>query len=148
MRRLTLEEYLEAIGELEERVGRVRTVSLAGRLQVRPSSVTEMLGKLRDLGYVEYRPRRGAVLTPRGREIAGQLSRRHRTLSELLTFIGVPPEVAEGEACRIEHHVSTGTVQRMERWLEGIRGKGEDAPGESGEGRSAGAVRRGQRRQR
>lgn len=69
-----IEEYLEAIYDIQEETSKVaKTGELAKILNVKPSSVTEMLIKLRDMGYVDYQPYKGAKLTRKGKSLQGEL---------------------------------------------------------------------------
>jgi len=103
-----MEDYLEAIYNIQKSEGRVaRTTDLAKVLEVRPSSVTEMLLKLSDMGYVEYTPYRGVILTKKGEELAVKIRKYHRIFEAFFSnFLGVDEEEARKLSCEIEHHVS------------------------------------------
>ncbi len=115
---LSMEDYLKALYGLEEAGGRATTSALARRLGVAPASVTEMLKRMAAAGLVEYRPRRGAVLTPQGRRLALQVIRRHRLLERFLhDVLGFPWDQVHPEAERLEHAVSEEFVRRLAAWL-------------------------------
>src|SRR5574340_927373 len=98
------EEYLEAIHRLSELSQGASPGSLARRLKVTPASVTGMLRRLRELGYIEYHRYREVTLTEEGQELAHSLIRRHRLAERLLTdLLRVPLAEAHDEACRLEH---------------------------------------------
>src|SRR5215211_8552733 len=74
------EDYLERIHELIEEKGYARVVDIASSLKVKQASVTSMVQKLGELGYLNYEKYRGLILTPKGRA----LSIRHQTAHEIL----------------------------------------------------------------
>ncbi|MEM2904714.1 MAG: metal-dependent transcriptional regulator [Candidatus Bathyarchaeia archaeon] len=113
-----MEDYLEATYQLLREGGRARTADIAGRLNVKPPSVTEMLQKLDDLGFVEYSRYRGAVLTPRGGTVARPVEERRETLRGLLETVGVDKTVAEEDACEMEHRIHPQTVIKLTRLTE------------------------------
>src|SRR5688500_7573665 len=98
-----LEEYLEAIHELEEEGTEVIQARLAERLGHSAPSVSEMIRRLRSGGYLE--PSGKSVhLTKKGRSLAESVVRKHRLAERLLTdVIGLPWHKAHVEACRWEH---------------------------------------------
>lgn len=106
------EEYLEAVYRLEHEGPGVTTSALASELGVSPASVSGMLKKLANEGYLEHRARGDAKLTRRGLEIAVRVMRRHRLAECLLTeILGMPWDEVHNEACRLEHAIS-GRVER------------------------------------
>jgi Mn-dependent DtxR family transcriptional regulator len=121
MRNRTIEEYIETIHDLEKRDGRAQTGAIAAEMGVKPPSITQMLQKLEKEGLIEYESYSGARLTPAGIRLATDLTLRHRTIADILILIGVPEEQAESDACRIEHHVSAGTVAGLGRFVRFLR---------------------------
>ena len=73
-----LEDYLITIYRLEEVYGIAKTTDIARELDVKPATVTKMLAKLAEKGYVEIAPYKGAKLTEKGREFAEKIVRKHR----------------------------------------------------------------------
>lgn len=120
MRQKTKEEYIETIYALEKRNGSAKTVKLSLEMGVRPSSVTEILQKLQNEGYVHYEPYKGATLTESGNKLARGLIKTHRIIADFLAIIGVKRELAESDACQIEHHVSQKTMVRLGKFVEFI----------------------------
>jgi DtxR family Mn-dependent transcriptional regulator len=105
-----LEEYVEAIYDIEEREGTAKTSSIAKCLKLAPASVTEALQNLSEKGYVRYEPYRGATLTGQGMELAQKVKRRHRLLEVFLTdILKIRDENVHDEACRMEHTLSDET---------------------------------------
>jgi DtxR family Mn-dependent transcriptional regulator len=116
----SVEEYLEAIRKLGKTPGGVSTSRLARRLGVAPASVTGMLRRLADLGFVTYQRYRDVRLTATGEKRADEVIRRHRLTERLLTdMLGVPLEEAHDEACRLEHAVSPALEGRIAEALGG-----------------------------
>ena len=83
------EDYLERIQELIEEKGYARVVDIAESLQVRQASVTSMVQKLAELGFVNYEKYRGLILTDQGREVARRIQTRHATLSRFFSLFGL-----------------------------------------------------------
>ena len=73
------EDYLERIHELIEEKGYARVVDIASSLKVKQASVTSMVQKLGELGYLNYEKYRGLVLTEKGKRIACSIQKRHET---------------------------------------------------------------------
>jgi DtxR family Mn-dependent transcriptional regulator len=117
----TIEEYIETIFLLQQKQGRARTNDIASVLALRPSSVTEMLQKLTAKGLVEYRPYYGATLNYEGEKLAKELMVRHKTLANFLQIIGVDNETAETDACQIEHHVTSETMERLNKFVDFVQ---------------------------
>jgi DtxR family Mn-dependent transcriptional regulator len=121
MKRKTIEEYLETIYELEEKKGEASNGDIASSLSVRPSSVTEMLRKLQANGLVRHESYGGVSLTPEGRKKASRLMETHRAVAELLGIMGVAREIAERDACEIEHHISRQSARRIGMFVDFFR---------------------------
>jgi Mn-dependent DtxR family transcriptional regulator len=105
------EDYLERIHELIEEKGYARVVDIATSLQVQQPSVTSMVQKLSELGYVNYEKYRGLILTDKGRTIACNVQRRHETLSRFFSLFGLDPTTQHRDIEGIEHHLSPATVE-------------------------------------
>ena len=108
-----LEEYLEAIYELEEEGTRVIQARLAEHLGHSPPSVSEMIRRLRDDGWVTVRDR-SVTLTAKGWRRAESVVRKHRLAERLLLeVIGLPWHKTHVEACRWEHVISDEVEERL-----------------------------------
>jgi Mn-dependent DtxR family transcriptional regulator len=105
------EDYLERIHELIEEKGYARVVDIASSLKVRQASVTSMVQKLAESGYLKYEKYRGLILTERGRTVARTIQRRHETLSRFFSIFGLDPELQKHDIEGIEHHLSPATVE-------------------------------------
>ena len=105
------EDYLERIHELIEEKGYARVVDIASSLQVKQASVTSMVQKLGEMGYLNYEKYRGLILTRKGREVARNIQQRHNTLSRFFSLVGLDPETQRPDIEGIEHHLSPATVK-------------------------------------
>lgn len=113
-----IEEYLEAIGKLEERGERVTTSSLARERGVAPPSVTQMLTRLSGLGLVNYQPRGDVALTEQGRSMARSVMRRHRLWERFLhDVLGIRWDRVHGEACKLEHATSPDIERQLAKMV-------------------------------
>jgi Mn-dependent DtxR family transcriptional regulator len=104
------EDYLERIHELIEEKGYARVVDIASSLDVKQASVTSMVQKLGELGYVNYEKYRGLILTDKGREVALRIQRRHETLSRFFSLLGLDSKTQQADIEGIEHHLSPETL--------------------------------------
>ena len=105
------EDYLERIHELIEQKGYARVVDIASSLKVKQASVTSMVQKLAEAGYLQYEKYRGLVMTDKGREIARKIQNRHITLSRFFSLFGLDAETQRQDIEGIEHHLSPATVE-------------------------------------
>ena len=121
MRTRTIEEYIETICVLERRNGRAQTGMIASRMGVKPPSITEMLQKLEREGLIHYESYTGATLTIPGKKMAQELMQKHRIIADFLEIFGIDRELAEADACQIEHHVSPETLKTLEQFVEFAR---------------------------
>jgi DtxR family Mn-dependent transcriptional regulator len=109
-----VEEYLEAICRLSVKRNALSTTALAQRLSVTPASVTGMLKRLAEQGFISYRRYGRIELTPDGQRRARAIIRRHRLAERLLTdMLGVPLDQVHDEACRLEHALSPDVENRI-----------------------------------
>ncbi len=102
---------MERIHELIEQKGYARVVDIASSLKVRQASVTSMVQKLGELGYLKYEKYRGLVLTKKGRDVARKIHGRHETLSRFFSLFGLDAETQKRDIEGIEHHLSPETVE-------------------------------------
>lgn len=108
------EEYLEALYTLTQDGAAASTSDIAKRLHVAPASVTEMLKKLAETGYVNHSPYQGVTLTPKGFEIAEKMTRKHRLLESFLhNILHIGNDKVHSEACAMEHALSDDTERAL-----------------------------------
>jgi DtxR family Mn-dependent transcriptional regulator len=114
-----MEDYLEAIYHLEQerRIARVRDI--AKRLGVKMSSVSSALKSLGSRGLIRYDPHQFITLTDRGIEKAKEIVRKHEVLQRFLVrILQIEPDVAEDNACRIEHHLDPEVIDKLIGFVE------------------------------
>ena len=107
------ENYLEAILSLHERHGLVRSIDIANELHFSKPSVSVAMKKLRESGYIEMDKDGFISLLPSGEEIARRIYEQHKLLTQFFIRLGVDPEVAAADACKVEHDLSEETFQKM-----------------------------------
>lgn len=107
------ENYLEAIHVLMMRNGQVRSIDVAHYTGFSKPSISRAVGLLRDNGYVSIDQNGLLSLTEAGLKIAETIYERHTVLTDLLIKLGVSPETASEDACRIEHVISAETFEKL-----------------------------------
>ena len=118
-----VEEYLEAIFRLKERGEKVTVTRLSKLLDVTPASVTQMLKKLLQLGFISHKPYGEIVPTRRGEELGRKILRKHRVAEELLKYLQVPEGEIHDKACELEHHLSDEVERAIHRKVEGEKSR-------------------------
>ena len=110
---VSTEDYLERIGGLIERKGYARIVDIANELTVSQPSVTAMVQRLAEAGYLHYEKYRGLILTKKGEAVALEMKGRHATLKRFLSLLGLDEKTQETDIEGMEHSLSADTVQRL-----------------------------------
>ena len=103
------ENYLETILILSKKLPVVRSVDIATELGFKKSSVSIAMKNLREKNHITVTDAGFIYLTDSGREIAEMIYERHQFLSEWLTRLGVPSEIANQDACKIDYGASAST---------------------------------------
>lgn len=116
-----VEDYLEAIYNLNTEKGYVSAADISDKLGVKPPTVSSMVKNLADKGYLEHERYRGMRLTLTGEKVAKSVIRRHQVISKLISMLGVDDETAYIDTEGIEHHVHPITVRKFERLAEYLR---------------------------
>lgn len=114
----TKEDYIKILFELGGRFMRVPNKEVAGRLQISPPTVTEMMHSLVRAGWVDYMPYKGSILTEEGTDRAKQIIRKHR-LWEVFLFenLGFGIHDVHREAELLEHTTSDAVALKLEEYL-------------------------------
>lgn len=121
------ENYLEAILSLHETHGLVRSIDIANHLHFSKPSVSVAMKKLRESGYIEMDKEGFISLLPAGETIARRIFERHKLLTEFFIRLGVDPEVAAADACKVEHDLSDETFQKIkEHAMQGGPARAEE----------------------
>jgi len=116
-----MEDYLEVIYELIQEKGYATTVDISGYLNVSSPSVTKMMQKLDETGYLKYEKYRGIKLTNEGIRIARNIRNRHGLLAEFFMIIGIDEETANNDAEGIEHHLHPETMKKLEEFINELK---------------------------
>jgi len=116
-----MEDYLEVIYELVQEKGYATTVDISSYLNVSSPSVTKMMQKLDETGYLKYEKYRGIKLTNEGTRIARNIRNRHGLLAEFFMIIGVDEETANNDAEGIEHHLHPETMKKLEEFINELK---------------------------
>lgn len=116
-----MEDYLEVIYELIQEKGYATTVDISSYLNVSSPSVTKMMQKLDETGYLKYEKYRGIKLTNEGIRIARNIRNRHGLLAEFFMIIGIDEETANNDAEGIEHHLHPETMKKLEEFINELK---------------------------
>ncbi len=112
------EMYLETILRLLETRGHVRAIDVCEYMGYSKPSVSRAMGLLKNEGYITV-DRDGSIhLTPSGREIAEKIFERHTILTQMLVSLGVDPEIAAEDACKIEHSMSDASFEAIKNHIK------------------------------
>lgn len=112
------EDYLESILVLKERRGVVHSIDIVNELGYSKPSVSIAMKKLRENGYISMSPDGSITLNESGLAIASRVYDRHKTITRLFTLLGVSPDAAAEDACKVEHDLSEETYSKMIAFAE------------------------------
>lgn len=107
------EDYLESMIILKEKNGYIRSVDISDFLGVTKPSVSAAMKHLREDGYIEMNRSGFITITEKGLEIADKIYDRHKKLTDFFVALGVSYDVAESDACKIEHDISDETFEAI-----------------------------------
>lgn len=113
------ENYLETILILSRQLPVVRAVDIAAELGYKKSSVSIAMKNLREKQYITVTDAGYIYLTDSGKEIAEMIYERHEFISSWLESMGVPSEIAVGDACRMEHVISKESFEAIKKYVSG-----------------------------
>ena len=112
------ENYLETILILSNRKPHVRSIDIANELGFSKPSVSIAMKNLKENGYITIDDGGMISLTDKGREIAEKTYERHTLFTEWLIRLGVSPDVAAEDACRMEHAVSEESFAAIKNFVQ------------------------------
>jgi len=119
-----MEDYLEALLTLEQKNIEPRVKNLAEELGIKPPSVIDMLKSLSEKKYVTRSTRTSIELTEDGRRIGEKIQRRHIFIQKFFTdVLGMNEALANEDACKVEHCLSTSTCNRFIEYTQYITEK-------------------------
>ena len=111
------EMYLETIYVLSQKTGSTRSIDVAEKMGYSKPSVSRAVGLLKKGGYITTVPDGSLVLTDEGKQAARDIFERHTVLTGLLTKMGVSSDVADEDACKIEHVISDETLEAIKKFM-------------------------------
>ena len=111
------ENYLEAILILSKELPVVRSIDIANHLGFSKPSVSVAMKNLRQKNMIEVNDAGFITLTESGLDVANTIYERHTFFSEWLTSIGVDPEIAKEDACRLEHQISPESFEAIKNYI-------------------------------
>ena len=112
------EDYLESILVLKERSGIVHSIDIVNELGYSKPSVSIAMKKLRENGYISMSPDGSITLNESGLAIASRVYDRHKTITRLFVLLGVSPDAAAEDACKVEHDLSDETFGKIRQFVE------------------------------
>ena len=115
------ENYLETILMLKKEKGEVRSIDIANELEFSKPSVSIAMKNLRENGYIATSKDGYITLTDKGADIAERMYERHVMITNWLVSIGVEPQTAASDACRIEHVLSEQSFEAIKRHAQSIK---------------------------
>ena len=112
------EMYLETILRLSQRRDLVRSIDVAEAMGFSKPSISRAMKNLRENGFISIDPDTGHItLEDKGKKIAEKIYERHIVLTKCLEALGVPEDIAQDDACRIEHVISDSTFEALKDHL-------------------------------
>lgn len=112
------EMYLETIHVLMKKNGRVRSVDISEHMGYSKPSVSRAMGLLKNGGYIVVDHDGFITLTQEGLALAEKIYQRHTVLTKLLVTLGVDPELAAEDACKMEHAISDESMDAIRKFIE------------------------------
>ena len=112
-----MEDYLEVISELVELKGYATTLDISRYMNVSAPSVTKMLQRLDESGYLEYEKYHGINLTHEGSQIAENIRQKHGILLEFFDILGIGHDTANQDAEGIEHYLNPKTIRQLRKFI-------------------------------
>ena len=112
------EDYLERILILQETNDKVRSIDIVHSMGFSKPSVSVAMKKLKEAGLINIDDNGIITLTKEGHVIADKVYERHCVLKKLLIQIGVSPEQAEADACKVEHDLSEETFEAIKKKMK------------------------------
>ena len=112
------ENYLETILILSKTKPVVRSVDIAEELGYKKSSVSVAMKNLREKEHITVTREGFIYLTDTGKAIAEMIFERHRLLTQWLVRLGVSPDTASDDACKIEHVISHESFEAIKKHIQ------------------------------
>lgn len=116
----SVEDYLETILALQNKLGQVRSIDIANEMNFSKASVSVAMKKLREKGYITMADNGYILLTDNGRSQAEDVLEKHTILSNWLISLGVSKEIAMEDACRMEHDISPESYAAIKKYISNL----------------------------
>lgn len=113
----SIEDYLETILALQKKLGQVRSIDIANEMNFSKPSVSVAMKNLREKGFITIDEAGHILLTDSGKKQAEDVLEKHTILTEWLISLGVNKEIAQEDACRIEHDMSDETFSMLKKHI-------------------------------
>lgn len=129
------EDYLEAVLILSERYASIRPIDLAKFMEVSKATVSVTLAALCNAGYLYYDKRKAIKFTPKGRQAAESVLKKHNILFQFLTSnLGIPRSAANEAACKMEHSIDLDMAEKLSNFIKrlGDQTASEETPPDDG----------------
>lgn len=111
------ENYLESILIIKNKKGYVRSIDVANELSVSKPSVSVAMKNFREDGYITVDKEGFITLTEKGMDVANRMYERHLVIAKALIALGVDEETAYEDSCKIEHHISDISFDKIKAFL-------------------------------
>ncbi len=111
------ENYLETILMLKKKNGHVRSIDIANELKFTKASVSVAMKNFREEGFVTLDEAGGICLTEKGLLIAERMYERHGIIAKALMKLGVSEKAAFEDSCKIEHHISEESFEKIKNFV-------------------------------
>ena len=115
------EMYLETIYILSKKIPSVRSIDVCEHMGYSKPSVSRAVGLLKNGGFITVSGDGYLSLTEAGLEIAEKMYERHTILADLLVRLGVEPDVAAEDACKIEHSISDASFEAIKKYISRLQ---------------------------
>ena len=112
-----VEDYLEVISELVEQKGYATSLDISRYMNVSAPSVTKMLRRLDENGFLEYERYRGINLTKKGLNVAQSIRQKHGILLEFFEILGVNHDTANRDIEGLEHHLDPKSIKQLRKFI-------------------------------
>ena len=113
----SIEDYLETILNLQKKLGQVRSIDIANEMNFSKPSVSVAMKNLREKGFISIDEGGHILLTNNGKKHAEDVLEKHTILTGWLVSLGVPQEIAQEDACRLEHDMSEETFSALKKHI-------------------------------
>lgn len=116
----SLEDYLETILILNNRLSEVRSIDIANEMSFSKPSVSIAMKNLKNNNYIQVSKEGFITLTDSGKHLAESVYERHTLLTDWLIYLGVDPQTAVADACKMEHDISPESFLAIKKHIKSL----------------------------